>query len=359
MLSKLTLIVTHNCNLNCNYCYAMGGDYGLPVGQMSKEEAIKIVEHFWNAFNGIKEIFFFGGEPLLAIDTIESLCIHLKNKVKERKIKELPLFTLISNGTRVNQRFALIAKKYCFDITISIDGPKEIHNTNRKLKSGNGSFDKAIKGISILKKHNIPFSIECTYTKEHIENSHTPLSIYKYLQSFGPNKIIITEQLDAKSEYVNNSSKEDYKNNLYNSAIELFKHAIDECKSCGTLNHAGLHKSYDSLLNKPKGISQRFCGAGINNFAVNPTGETYPCHMFNNQVSFSLGTFQNVDGPVEIIPKKEDYEACSTCPVKSLCRSCPARMYFYHDSEKIAPIESECKIIMSYSCLAMNSIQNK
>jgi len=358
MLAKLTLIVTHDCNLNCTYCYAEGGDFGLAAGAMSKDTAIEAVEHFTSAFNGIGEIFFFGGEPLLALDTIEAVCDKTKTLFEIKRLASMPIFTIITNGMAIKKRFIKLAKEYDFGITVSLDGPALIHNMHRVTKTGKGSFQKVMKGIELLKENNISFSTECTYTKEHWDAGYKPIDIYSFLQSIGAEGIILTEQFDANE--IDNSPEgqinTNYKNELFESSVDLFSHAINECMDCGKLNHAGLEKAYDSILKKPKHIKERYCGAGFNNFAVNPTGETYPCHMLNNQQEFSLGNFSEINTPVEIIPKKEKFEECTSCPVKDLCRACPARMYFYNNSKYILPIESECKTIMAFSCIAQHSL---
>lgn len=353
MLSKLTLIVTHQCNLRCTYCYAEGGDFGLPIGFMSKDTAIEIVNHFMDSFKGINEIFFFGGEPLLAIKTIKAVCNHCKDLFDRKQISKVPVFTLITNGVAITKQFAELAIKFDFGVTVSIDGPADIHDLHRKTITGKGSFQQVIKGINLLKEYGISFSVECTYTRNHWEAGYRPIDIYSYLQSLGARSIILTEQLDFET---NNKSQIDYKYQLYSSGIDLFNHAIKECFYCSKMQHSGLIKAYDSILKKPKHIKHKFCGAGINNFAVNPSGDTYPCHMLNNQHEFSLGNYHDINSPIEILPPKKDFIECISCSVKELCRACPARMYFYHQNKQISPIQSECRTIQSFYYLAMNSL---
>lgn len=359
MLSKLTLIITHQCNLRCTYCYAQGGNYGLSIESMSKNLAIDIVNHFENYSNGINEIFFFGGEPLLAIETIEAVCNHLKNLFKDKKISHMPTFSLVTNGTKISKHFAKLAQNYNFGITISIDGPSDIHNFHRKTNTGQNSFAAIMKGIQLLNDYNVPFSIECTYTIDHWKNGYNILDIYRYLQSFNPNHIIISEELGFETLSENDESLIDYKHKLYLASIDLLNYSLNECISCDKLQHSGLIRMYESIIRKPELIKHRFCGAGINNIAVNPLGITYPCHMLNNQSEFNLGYYKDIRLPVDVIPQKNNFKNCSSCPIKELCRACPAKMYFYHGRKQISPIESDCETIMSSYCLAINSLSCK
>lgn len=354
MLSKLTLIVTHSCNLRCTYCYAKGGDFGLPVKTMTISDAIKIVDHFAITFDGIKEIFYFGGEPLLAFDVIKAVCLHSEKLVSEKILPVLPKFVLITNGTLISDEFVKLAIRFDIGITISIDGPKYIHDLHRKTTKNEDTFDKVFAGINLLKNSSVPFSVEGTYTRDHWDAGYKPLDIYKYLQSLGAISVILTEQI-VFNETVYGIC-DDYKEQLYVSSIDLFSYAIDEVSTYNKLQHAGLAKAYDSVLNKPEYLEYSFCGGGCNNFAVNPAGHTYPCHMLNNQELFGLGDFRGVNSPADVLPKKSNFKECIECPVKALCRACPARMYFYNESNQIAPIESECRAIRAFACLAKQSL---
>ena len=67
IVKSLCLLVTHDCNLRCGYCFADTGSFGGCRQLMSKETAEKAVEF---AIEGSKkrhnlELDLFGGEPLM------------------------------------------------------------------------------------------------------------------------------------------------------------------------------------------------------------------------------------------------------------------------------------------------------
>ena len=72
VVKSLCLHVAHDCNLRCGYCFAGAGDFGGDRGLMSREVGRRAVD-FIIANSGVREhceIDFFGGEPLLNMETV-------------------------------------------------------------------------------------------------------------------------------------------------------------------------------------------------------------------------------------------------------------------------------------------------
>ena len=71
-VKALCLHVAHDCNLRCKYCFASTGDFGQGRKIMPPEIAKKAID-FVIARSGVRhniEVDFFGGEPLMAWDTV-------------------------------------------------------------------------------------------------------------------------------------------------------------------------------------------------------------------------------------------------------------------------------------------------
>src|SRR5687768_3121182 len=62
----VTLVLTHDCNLGCGYCY-MGAKF---AKKMSPEIAEKGLDLAFGTGSARVQISFFGGEPLLAWDQL-------------------------------------------------------------------------------------------------------------------------------------------------------------------------------------------------------------------------------------------------------------------------------------------------
>ena len=79
---QLTIMVTRNCNLNCDYCFTVNNE------REENTDRYYIYKHALNDIYRIDEIKepniinieFFGGEPLLQFDTIQYIIENLKLK---------------------------------------------------------------------------------------------------------------------------------------------------------------------------------------------------------------------------------------------------------------------------------------
>ena len=87
-VKALCLNVAHDCNLRCKYCFASKGDYEGKRELMSPEvgkEAVKFLAQKSGALKNV-EIDFFGGEPLLAWDTVTEVVSYARS-VESKSIK--------------------------------------------------------------------------------------------------------------------------------------------------------------------------------------------------------------------------------------------------------------------------------
>jgi sulfatase maturation enzyme AslB (radical SAM superfamily) len=64
-LGRLTINISNNCNLWCEYCYADHGFYHAPRSLMSLDVAKEIMHKITDIYEPIKTVQFFGGEPLM------------------------------------------------------------------------------------------------------------------------------------------------------------------------------------------------------------------------------------------------------------------------------------------------------
>ena len=63
------------------------------------------------------------------------------------------LNTIQTNGTLLDDEWGAFLKENDFLVGISIDGPRDIHDTYRVDKGGKPTFDKVIRGLDVLKRH--------------------------------------------------------------------------------------------------------------------------------------------------------------------------------------------------------------
>lgn len=145
-ISSITLCVTESCNLRCSYCTY--GDRWNSSKQMSFEtvqKALNLIDH-----ENSKEIVigFYGGEPLLSFSLIKKTIAYARDKFADTEL----LFNMTSNGTLINQDIASFLIEEKIHLLISLDGPQDIHDKSRKTAKGEGSYNKIMESLALLKE---------------------------------------------------------------------------------------------------------------------------------------------------------------------------------------------------------------
>ena len=148
------ITVNRDCNLRCNFCYAMKTFDSAKT--MPIESALKIIDFCCEA--KIEKIIIIGGEP-----TLYREIIRLIKYAKERGL----YVSLVTNGVMLSSLSyckQLIQAKID-EIGISLKGNDEIDFKNI---TGKDLFSKVLGGMENLKMLSFPFSCSMVITKENL-----------------------------------------------------------------------------------------------------------------------------------------------------------------------------------------------
>ncbi|MCH8844119.1 MAG: radical SAM protein, partial [SAR324 cluster bacterium] len=166
-LSTVVLNINTGCNLSCTYCYK---EDLVPASQgerMEFETAVDSIELLLRegASRDRINVVFFGGEPLSNMPLIKRVvnyaqgrCIELGKKVD---------FTLTTNATLLTEALVDYFNAHRFGLTISMDGPKALHDLRRKTVGGKGSYDVVARNVRMLlaRYRSRPVGARVTLTK--------------------------------------------------------------------------------------------------------------------------------------------------------------------------------------------------
>jgi uncharacterized protein len=108
------------------------------------------------------QIIFYGGEPLLNLKLLKFVLDYATSRIDGVE------FTLNTNGTKVDLDTAKILRDYGVNVSLSIDGPKNIHNNSRVDRGGQESFERVVDGYRILRDNGVNAGVSCTLTRENI-----------------------------------------------------------------------------------------------------------------------------------------------------------------------------------------------
>jgi uncharacterized protein len=144
--TSLTLNITGKCNMACKYCFA---DTSI-AKSMTFEIAKKAIDNMLAQKEDADEysIFYFGGEPLLKKTLLRQTSEYAYQEITVKRNKKIK-FLINTNATLIDDEVIAIFKQYGFKVTVSLDGPREIHDINRIYSDGKGSYRKPTRNCKL------------------------------------------------------------------------------------------------------------------------------------------------------------------------------------------------------------------
>lgn len=164
----IAIELTSQCNLLCKHCRG-SSTLNNVKNELKKNELINLLDQL--AYFGSPIVILTGGEPLLNPSVFD--LIEYGSSIKLN-------MALATNATLITEDIAHKLKISGIKrVSISLDGTKAIHDSFRSI---NGCFDKALYGISCLKKENIEFQINTTISKHNLNQLE---DIHKFVIDIG------------------------------------------------------------------------------------------------------------------------------------------------------------------------------
>ena len=317
IVKALCLNIAHGCNLRCKYCFAEDGQYHGGTDYMSAETAKNAID-FLIAKSGSRkrlEVDFFGGEPLLNMPAVRA-AIDYARSVEKAAGKEFR-FTITTNAVLLTDELIEYFNKEMYNVVLSIDGRKEVHDSVRVDATGKGSFDRALKNALKLvrARGDKSYYVRGTFTSENIDFAKDVLALNDY--GFGQVSLEPVVLPDGDPLALKLSDVEDMKAQ-YEILAEEYIRRRAQGKDFGFF-----HFNID-IYNGPC-ASKRLvgCNAGDEYLAVAPNGNIYPCHRFDGIDDYLIG---NVNKGT-FSDKLPQMFATTNLTKKEECPSCWAKYY--------------------------------
>ena len=169
-----------SCNLDCKYCFFLSKDRLYGGGSLRMEDDVldAYVRQLLAAQpNSEVNLAWQGGEPtLMGLDFFRrSIELVAKYSKPGQKI----LHTIQTNGVLLDDEWAAFFKAHGFLVGLSIDGPRDMHDTYRVAKGGRGTFDQVKRAWDCLARHKVDVNILCTV---HAANGDHGLEVYRFFR---------------------------------------------------------------------------------------------------------------------------------------------------------------------------------
>ncbi len=313
-IKALCLHVSHDCNLRCQYCFASTGDFGTGRRMtMDIETAKKAIDFVIERSGGRRniEVDFFGGEPLMAMDTVKATVEYARSIEKEHN-KNFR-FTITTNGVLLSDENIEYINREMSNAVLSLDGRPEVNDRMRKTVSGGGSYEVILPRFQKLVqgRGDKDYYLRGTFTRHNTDFASDVMHIAD--QGF---RHVSVEPVVGSPDCGYAFQEEDLPGILAEYerlAAELLK------RDDVNFFHFNVDLSQGPCVIK----RMRGCGAGCEYVAITPEGDIYPCHQFVGNEEYRLGSLYDGTFNMELSRKFAGLNIYT----RPDCQQCWARFY--------------------------------
>jgi uncharacterized protein len=318
-LSTIVLNVNTGCNLACRYCYkedlavpSQGRRMGFEVAARSVDLLLTQAEQ-----RSRVGIVFFGGEPLTNMTVIRQVVDYAEARAGE--LGKTVDFSLTTNATLLREELIEYFDAHHFGISVSIDGPRAVHDRNRRTVGDRGTYDVVARKVRLLlsRYRSKPIGARVTLTggTTEVELIHEHLRDGLGFHEVGYAPVTASEKADhalSEAELAEvHAGFERLGEKYLTAAIAGRNTGFSNLHQLMTDLHEGRRKALP-------------CGAGVGLLAVDNQGDLNLCHRFTGS---ELPTFGNVEQGIDsdklgaFLSRAADRTGthCATCRIRNLC----------------------------------------
>lgn len=342
-VKALCLHICHDCNLRCRYCFADEGAYHSAREFMSEETAKKAIDFLIenSGKRKVLEVDFFGGEPLMCLQTIKNVVVYAREKGDKAGKKFL--FTTTTNALLLDDDAIDFFNREMENVVLSLDGRKEVHDAIRKTVNGKGSFDYVIDHVKkfVRSRGDKSYYVRGTFTAKNLDFSEDVI----FLAENGFDSIsmepVVTEIDDL-------AIKKEHLPQVLNEYERLCDRYLGKYEKGEGFNFFHFNIDLEGGVCLQKKVSA--CGAGNEYFSVVPNGDIYPCHQFAGDKDFLMGNVY--EGKLnEVIRNKFassclfTREDCGDCFAKFICSGGCAANNYHFEGDINKPYKVTCEMM--------------
>ena len=308
---SLTIAPTLDCNFRCIYCYEKNSVKHSSMSEMTQN---KLIEFCSKQMSTIKylSISWYGGEPLLALDVIESLSNKLIELCKENNITYNA--SIVTNGYLLTpEAYEKLISCKVSSMQITVDGNEDEHNKRRPLIGGKPTFKTIINNLCYIKDcetdKKINISLRVNVDRKNTEDIKKLITVFYERKLNDFLNIYIAKVRNINDSFNNDLCycTEEFSELEYNFNVE--------------------NNNYNFYPN----VKSNVCGADRDNsFVINSNGDIYKCWEDIGMEEYKIGNINNNEMMNQDIlcnyilydvTKDKD---CSVCKYLPLCMGgCP------------------------------------
>jgi uncharacterized protein len=174
-ISMVVVQPTAFCNIDCTYCYLPDRSNKHVMAQATVTRLFS--EVFASGWAHEIIVLWHAGEPMAAPISFYREAFATIERLRPKSVVVKHSFQ--TNGTLVNDAWCRFILECNVGIGVSLDGPREIHDRNRKTRSGKGTFDKTMAGIRCLQANGVAFHALSVLSSDSLAMPDEMLAFYE------------------------------------------------------------------------------------------------------------------------------------------------------------------------------------
>lgn len=320
----LSFELVEHCNLKCYYCYKSADAIKKPY--LSGKEIIRILQDLSD--RGLRSIELTGGEPTIHPDFYD--IFHFS-------ARQFARVSVLTNGTRLNNRIARLMGKYKNTIIVQTDLDGSTPEMHDKIRGAARAFARVVQGIKLLASYGVNVRVAMNVTKENLYDIEKTLILAKTLgatwftfslvMDYGRGKWIDTTYTKEELQY-----------------METLKHRLR--KEYGSFFNYITEEQVQNVFSS----HSKNCGAGYRAVVIGPTGKVRPCPILPEEY-LTIGDLHQegiekvFSNPVVSYLAQLELPSsttCQNCHNELYCRGCHARGIFTQSR-----LKSPCNWVLS------------
>lgn len=165
---ELYVATTMGCNFNCPYCFEHKREGRMEQSVQDALVAFVREQYEERPYKSLK-IVWYGGEPLLQVEVIESLSKRFIAFCDEKGIEYTA--SIISNTSLATPDVQdKLVEARIWSVMTTLDGEKEVHDQRRVNKSGESTFDTIMENVESMTERGICVDFRCILEEGNVES---------------------------------------------------------------------------------------------------------------------------------------------------------------------------------------------
>ncbi len=341
--------LTYRCNLACKYCHA-SSNLGCVKDADSEliNQIIKFVKSLPHEYISFE---FQGGEPFLRFDLIQEFYEKLSKETLGNK--KIVSNVIVSNITLLDGDIIKALKQHNISLCSSLDGPREIHDSQRIFINGRGSYDAVISSLKLAEENNLHVSLITTVTRNTLKYGGAKAILEEYMRlnrkSIYYNPVKYEGMAKQNPElFLSGEEYFHFVRSMVDQITELFKKKIYFRDKALGLYLRNIFSPYRTFA-----CMRDVCGAGTTHLVVSPEGDIFPCDIMKRMEDMKLGNIFEDPYSSIVLRSMELRSAvidlnplCDMCPWVGFCGFCKGDNYSEHGTlltYKFADVDCEFK----------------